>query len=287
VQTPPILFNLARTEQLTGRPLAAAEHFRAYLALPEHPRITSELRAKAQEYLTAVNAQLGHLKLDAPADATVTVDGKRAEPGATIEVVPGLRKVAGRRGEDTASLELVAPAGTVTVAHLIFSASPGVVPPVVVPPVPLMHPEVAPPPPPVEPVKEPYWTGRRTAGVVISGVGVVGLVLGGVFGGERGGDTTSANNARSHIVGAPGVPPGSLCFNAPMSSTSCSALSSALSSNNNAAQLEESFLIGGGVLLAIGLVTTFWPSSGAEPPMPALAPMTGPHLGGLQWSGSF
>jgi hypothetical protein len=172
----------------------------------------------------------------------------------------------------------------VTVAHLIFSASPGVVPPVVVPPVPLMHPEVAPPPPPVEPVKEPYWTGRRTAGLVISGVGVVGLVLGGVFGGERGGDTTSAKNARSQVMGATTTS----CYNPSGANTSaCTALANALSSNGSNAQLEESFLVGGGVLLAIGLVTTFWPGHGTEAPMPALQPLAGPHLAGLQWGASF
>ncbi len=69
--------------------------------------------------------------------------------------------------------------------------------------------------------------------------------------------------------------------------SACTALANALSSNGSNAQLEESFLVGGGVLLAIGLVTTFWPGHGTEAPMPALQPLAGPHLAGLQWGASF
>jgi len=42
-----------------------------------------------------------------------------------------------------------------------------------------------------------FWTGRRTAGVVIGGVGVVGLVLGSVFGG-RALSKKAESNADNH-----------------------------------------------------------------------------------------
>jgi hypothetical protein len=146
------------------------------------------------------------------------------------------------------------------------------------------------PPPPVtaEPSKEPYWNSRRTVGVVIAGVGVVGLVLGGVFGAERGGDTTSAASDLKNVQATAGsAPAGSLCTNPPAAATAaCTALTNDLNSNGSAALVEETLLVSGGVLLGLGLVTTFWPGP-APSPAARITPMTGPHLAGLSWTGSF
>jgi hypothetical protein len=282
VQTPPLLLNLARTEQLTGRHLAAVEHYRAYLALPEHPRVTPALRTLVRGYLTELDVLLGHLVIEAPPGAVLTVDGKELPRADTkVEVEPGSHTVAGKLGEQQGFLNVVAVAGGVTPVHLMLIG--GAPPPVAVVPVPVVTPLVVPPePPPTHPTKTAYWNGRRTAGVVVAGVGAVGLVLGGVFGAQRGSDTSNAMAAAAQLGGGT-----TACFQS--TSAGCMALSSALQSNGSAATLETAFFIGGGVLLAAGVVTTLWPASqsSSSPSPSALVPYAGPHGGGLQWTGSF
>jgi hypothetical protein len=131
-------------------------------------------------------------------------------------------------------------------------------------------------------------TTRRWVGVGIAGVGVVGLVLGGVFGAERGSETSDANAARARALATTGGGVSTrACFSPSAASASaCSSLSSALQSNGTDAHLEELFLISGGMLLAVGAVTTLWPSwsSGSNV---TLTPAVGPRVAGLQWAGSF
>jgi hypothetical protein len=277
VQTPPILFNLARTEQLTGRHVAAAEHFRAYLAIPEHPRVTPALRAKAQGFVTELQPLLGHLDIDAPAGAAVSVDGKPVA-GRAVEVEPGAHAVAAKVGDREVFQNVTVIAGGTAPVHLEVAA-PVAVPVVVPTPVVVAPPPVAPPVAPAPP--ERYWITRRKVGLAVAGLGAAGLVLGGVFGADRGSDTSNASAAAA-TVGAGN----SACFRS--TSAACSSLASALQSNGTNATLEAAFLTGGGVLLVAGAVTTLWPSSaqGANAAA-ALVPSVGPRGVGLSWSGSF
>jgi hypothetical protein len=132
--------------------------------------------------------------------------------------------------------------------------------------------------------REPYWNGRRTVGVVIAGVGVVGLVVGGVFAGQRGSETTDAAAAQKQIGSS-----GSACQTPTSASltASCASLSNALSSNGNDAHAEGVLLVGGGVLAAVGLITAFWPNGSPPPAVTSLVPTTGPHMAGLVWKGGF
>jgi hypothetical protein len=282
VQTPPILFNLARTEQLTGRRMASSAHFRAYIAGPEHPRVTKELRAKAQGFINDMNAQLGHITLEVPPGSTVSVDGKDVVAVGVVDVDPGVHTVAARAGEQKGSVQVTTGAGVTANAKIVFDGAAGVAPVVVAPVVSPVAIPVSPPiEPPVTPGPEPYWNGRRTGGVIIAGAGVVVMVIGGVFGAERGSDTSSASAAAAKVgAGNTG------CSGAGASSASCTSLASALSSNVTDARLEEQLLLGGGVLVAIGVVTTFWPSPTPKSTA-GFVPTLGPHMAGLQWSGSF
>lgn len=130
VKTPRVLFNLARSEQLTGRLLEAAAHYREYIAWPEHPHVTKEKREKARAFLSEVEARLGRIAIDAPAGATITIDGRdwsgSAEP---VEVLPGAHTLVARSGERTARTEIVATAGAVTRATLKFEDTPAPAPP--------------------------------------------------------------------------------------------------------------------------------------------------------------
>jgi hypothetical protein len=120
-------------------------------------------------------------------------------------------------------------------------------------------------------------------GIVIAGVGVVGMVVGGVFGAERGGESSDAVTARGQVS----TPIPSSCYSpSTANGSACSSLSSALSSNGSDAHIESVMLVGGGVLVAVGLITAFWPE-GKDAPTSGLAPSVGPHNAVLKWSGSF
>jgi hypothetical protein len=150
--------------------------------------------------------------------------------------------------------------------------------------------DAAPPEPPPGAPDGSYWNARRTVGAMIGLGGVGGVVVGAVFGANRAGDTSDAAGAlASARAAAPqGVPTRSVCTN-PTSkgSGACAALSSSLASNGTDADVEDTLLVGGGLLLVVGLLTTFWPEGPEMPPMNQLAPLAGPHVAGLSWSGSF
>ncbi len=106
LKAPAVIFNLARTEELTGRLLDAAAHFKQYLALPEQPKVTNEQRRQARDYLADVRSKLGHVQIVAPAGATIWLDGTQAgtapltEP---VDVMPGSHRLEARLGAKSKS----------------------------------------------------------------------------------------------------------------------------------------------------------------------------------------
>jgi hypothetical protein len=289
---PSLLRNLALCELHTNRPLDALQHLRVFIAASG---TTPDMRAMAEKNLADAYARTGHLSISAPEGAHLKVDGKDVgtaplKDAVDVEVGPhGVDMVGGgttlHEGVTAGAGKLTEVAfvgGVVADTHVVgVVGGPGAV---AVGPVPPRVPQV-------EPEHHGYWNGRRTVGVVIAGVGAVGMVVGGVFGAQRGSETSDAASALAGAEKASGqsVSPSHVCANPPAAGmASCSALSSALSSNGSDAHAETALLIGGGVLLGVGLITAFWPS-GPEPVGIAakLTPMTGPHVAGLQWSGSF
>jgi hypothetical protein len=283
------LRNLALSELHTNPPLDALRHLRTYIG---DPGTTPDKRAIAERSLAEAYAQTGHLSITAPEGTQLKVDGSPvgvAPLKDPVDVSVGLHGVdADMKG--TATHENVqAAAGKLTEVAFLAPVVGDTHVVSLGPPPPLAA--VAPPsPPPVAPVpeKEGYWNSRRTVGVVIAGVGVVGLVIGGVFGAERGSETSTAtSDLASAGASNPGVASRSVCTSPPMAAASaCTGVTNALNSNGTDATIEETMAVSGGVLLAIGLVTTFWPGP-AAPPLARLAPMTGPHFAGISWSQSF
>lgn len=86
--SPNVLFNLARTEQLTGREVDAIVHYRKFLRESADPRVKAQDIERAQAHVEALSKRVGHLKVDAPVDAILKVDGQRIE-SSEVDVSPG------------------------------------------------------------------------------------------------------------------------------------------------------------------------------------------------------
>jgi hypothetical protein len=292
---PSLLRNLAMTELRTHRPLEALQHLQALLA---DGTTSGETRVLGERDLGEAYAQTGHLSISAPVGARVKVDGTEvgvAPLKGAIDLAVGPHGVDADAGGVAMHESVNATAGKLTEVAFVKATvaqtqvvqmpggggagGAGMGKPAPIDAVIGVPPATA----------TPYWNGRRTVGIVIAGVGVVGMVVGGVFGAERGGATTDATNALASAKSAagPSVPASAVCTNPSSSGTSsCVSLSNALSSNGSDAHVEEVMLVGGGVLVAVGLITAFWPE-GKDAPTTGIVPSVGPHNAGLQWSGSF
>ena len=93
--SPNSLLNLARAEQLMGECVDAVMHYRAYIALPENPRISSFDRGSATIKLNECLAKIGRVQVNAPRGAHVTVDGLARvwTPGEPLDVPAGTHRI--------------------------------------------------------------------------------------------------------------------------------------------------------------------------------------------------
>jgi hypothetical protein len=93
--SPNSLLNLARSEQLMGECVDAVLHYRAYIALPENPRISSFDRGSASIKLNECLAKIGRVQLTAPRGAHVTIDGLARvwTPGEPLDVPAGAHRI--------------------------------------------------------------------------------------------------------------------------------------------------------------------------------------------------
>jgi hypothetical protein len=93
--SPNSLLNLARSEQLSSRCIDAVAHYRAYIALPDNPRISAGDRGSARIKLNECLGKIGHIQVTAPASARVSVDGMAAAwtLGESIDVTPGEHRI--------------------------------------------------------------------------------------------------------------------------------------------------------------------------------------------------
>jgi hypothetical protein len=109
LKAPPLLFHLARAEQLTGRLLDAARHFREYIALdPAMPAVSPELRQRARECLGDLSARLGHIVVTATAGAAIALDGRALEGHSrdNLDVLPGTHTLEARLGARVATASI-------------------------------------------------------------------------------------------------------------------------------------------------------------------------------------
>ncbi len=190
--SPNSLLNLARSEQLSGECVDAVLHYRAYIALPENPRISSFDRGSATIKLNECLGKIGRIQVMAPRGAKVTIDGLAQvwTSGEPIDVTPGTHRVDISFENLTKSRTTSPGEGEVTSVQWEEPAPPPPPPP---PPQETKPPEVKPvepPPPPqvetkiveVKVEKPAEWKkeSKWPTGKVVSAIGL-GVVAVGSF----------------------------------------------------------------------------------------------------------
>ena len=171
LHTPNILFNLARSEQLTGHSLEALDHYKQYLRDGD-PKITGKDRDTAKLLIAELVRKVGHVTIDAPTGAKVTVDGAglagEAPFADPIDVTPGKHAIVAKMGDTTKNVDVVAGEGETVSARFVFADGP----------LPLPTPPPVPPPPP-PPAPEPPSSGAKLGtAIALGGGGAVGLGIG-------------------------------------------------------------------------------------------------------------
>lgn len=256
--TPSVLYNLARSEQLTGHHFDALLHYKAFLRVGEiDPKISDAMRERARTYIAELNKKAGQIDLTAPPQARISVDGQVVELVSfeLLAVPPGPHVVEATFDGRVKSITVDCRAGFVTKAVLDFEKKEKDAD------------AVSPPMPPVR--------GDPTRGWVASGfaaAGVLGMGLG--FGFARASHTAKYTE---NALRKPGV-----CFDP--TAAACSDLKDARDKVDAYGTASTVGYVAGSVLIAGGIASfVFWPKKAAGGF--GMAPL--PGGGSLSLDGSF
>lgn len=231
IKTSAVLFNLARTEQLTGHDVEASEHFKGFLRVSAtDARVTDAMRDKARQNIADLAKTVAQIEIDAPATARLTIDGKPLDetPKEPVAVTPGKHTVEATTQGRVKSVTVDATLGGIVKVKIE------------------MDPDVGTPPPAEEPMPPAKWIVPTALGV--AGLAALGVGIG--FGLKSGSAKTSENDFRATHPGA--------CVDA--SSALCGDLHAKQSDVNSAGTISVVGYVASGALLAGAAVTWFvWP----------------------------
>jgi hypothetical protein len=259
-RSPNILFGIARLEQLLGKPLDAARHYREALKSPLlHPR-NQEL---GKGYLAELEKLLVRVDVKAPAGTTIALgDRKLVAPiDEPLDFEPGSISIEGALGDTPYVGAAQGSAGSRVVVELRPKNSSTPSPP------------IGDGPPPAH--GERWGTGQYL-GLAVAGAGVVALAAGGgllIAKGKAGNDVTdleqlTAANKDSCAGGSTSRP--------------CQDLADKRDERDRYGSLGTAFIVGGGLALAAGGVMFFvWPKTTTSPSAAKLQPVVSPGRGGL------
>jgi hypothetical protein len=289
---PNALFNAALTEEKIARPADAIRHFRQ---LAHNPACSAELRSQIEKHIADLSAKVATVLLDAPAGADIAVDGAptgdRAPLPDPIDLSPGRHTIEAKLGV-SASIEIDAVAGTKQTLRIGLVAPPS--PPSTERQPAPTAPSSLPSAPPHDPasvdaqplpgptadsmaIRTPFWSTRRTVGVVIAGAGVASLVASGVF-------QVTSSHQRDQAAAIGGMLGPSSCYGpSPSAPTSCASLNDAFAAQNRDEDLSRVFLAAGIAGVALGAVIVLWPQ--AAPARTAIVPVPMRQGAGLQLEG--
>lgn len=233
-KSPAVLYNLARTEQLTGHDVEALEHFKLFLRMSGDPKVTADQRQKAAENITALSKKVAQLDVEVSKGARVTVDGRTLEeaPAEPIAVPPGHHVVEASLDGKIKSSAVDCPAGNVVKVKIVFDLGAATEPP---------H------------ERSRTSSGRYIVPGVIGAFGLAAIGAGIGFGLASRSAKDDEDAARSQGV----------CFD--QASPGCTALKEARDDVDSKATISTLGYIAGGALL-VGAVATFliWPSASSR-----------------------
>lgn len=244
LKSPAVLYNLARSEQLSGHTVDALEHYRLFMKMASDPKVTEQQKQRALENIAELSEKVGQIDVDAAPNAQITIDGKAVEwnpQGDPIPVVPGPHEVTASLDGSTNTTKVDCTPGTVAKARLRETSKPAPVPTVGLPTdaalgssrVPTAQPKSA-------------WSGGQIAGLAIAGGGLAAIGLGVYFHL----DSSSAGDD-ADTIGARLGPSGcraSLATRPP----DCSTLADLRDQQDASAALRTGLWIGGGVMVIGG-----------------------------------
>jgi tetratricopeptide (TPR) repeat protein len=256
-KSPAVLYNLARSEQLTGHDIEAFEHFREFLKAGPDPKVTEAHRKKAQDNVSELGKRLGQIDLDVPPNTRVTVDGREAHDAARepIPVQPGRHVVEAVLEGRIKSITVECGPGMTTKAKIEFETT-------------------------VAGTTEPPSGGEPQSPsrvIVPATIGVVGLAALGVGVGFA----VASQSAKDK---EDALREGGICLDP--SSPPCRELDDQRSDVNTKATVSTIAYVSGGVLLAAAAVTYIvWPSSKSSASRVVVSPMAGGGM--VQLGGRF
>lgn len=228
VKSPGVLFNLARSEQLTGHDYDAMEHYKQFLRVAENdPRVNDAMRDKAREHIADLATKVGQIDIQAPPSARVSIDGKPLEepPKEPVAVPPGRHVVEVAYEGRIKSVNVACDAGQVVKAKVDFDT--------------------------IEPPHEERRAEPPTKWLVAGGLGVLGLAGVGVGVGFAMASQSAKDTENAKRL--PGV-----CVD--QASAACRDLDAARSDVDSKATISTIGYVAGGALLAGAIVTVLvWP----------------------------
>ena len=236
-KSPAVLYNLARSEQLTGHEMEALEHYRQFTRLSStDAKITDAMREKARSNAAELAKKVGQVEIEVPSTARVTVDGKALEespPREPVPVAPGRHTIEATFEGRLKSVVVECTAGTITRAKLDFeSGGSSTYPP--------------------GEERRHASSGRWIVPTILGVAGLAGIGLGVGMG-------ASSQSAKDEADQLRGANPG-LCSAPPLGE--CATYDAKREDAESAATLSYVGYIAGGALLAGAVATiVFWPKS--------------------------
>lgn len=183
--TPVFLLYIARCQRALGRLIAARQSFERVLGetLDESaPGPWKQAKVDARNEHAEVLSQIPELTVTTNVvEATVTVDGKTVTTGTPLALDPGVHEVVATHETQERRRSVTLVAGADQTVSLTFETAAPPPPPVVPSPAPKPEGPIELPPP--APKESDTTSGLATAGYVLSGLGVVGLITGAITGG--------------------------------------------------------------------------------------------------------
>ncbi len=283
LKRPNLLLNLARAEHLTGHFVEAITHYKAFVA---NSASDAADRETARKRIVELNALVGHILIDAPRGADVSIDGQPL-PGKTpfaepADVSAGPHTVQAQLGSQAKMTGVSCVAGQTVTAKIEIDVGAVPLPSVVAP---TSGPGGLEPEESRAPVRH-VASGGKIATTVVLGVAAVAAVGVGV-GMQL--DATSKSNALNAddaaIEGLNGNP-ASFCANQSQHSP-CpdkATQANALKTDEN---VRTGAFIGAGALALAGMLAwVVWPNDKAVAAT-RFVPMISPQVAGLEWVGAF